>query len=125
MKQETLSPLATELLSRADSIFAKIAEAAGKAGDFAAEQLPDIAYQFIAFNRAYYTFLIVICVLLICLAVYLMRKWWDFTEGAIIIPSFLTVGLAFVICVNTVKQFFMVWFAPKIFIITEIVNLVK
>ena len=122
---EKISPLAQELLSRADSIFAKIAEAASKAGDFAAEQLPDIAYQFVAYNRAYYTSLIVIQILAVVVSIWVIKRWFKDFEGAVLVPTMLVIVCSFLLFCSTLKPFLMVWFAPKIFIITEIVNLVK
>lgn len=122
---EKLSPLTQELLNRADSIFSKIAEAASKAGDFAAEQLPDIAYQFVAYNRAYMTALMVLSIVMFITAIFVVRKFWKASEGAIIFPGALTVIVSFMMFTTNLKEFLMVWFAPKIFIITEIVKLVK
>lgn len=47
---DKLSPIQEELLKRADSIFSSVATAVGQAKDIAVEQLPDIAYQYIAYN---------------------------------------------------------------------------
>lgn len=122
---EKISPLAQELLSRADSIFTKIAEAAGKAGDFASEQLPDIAYQFIAYNRVYFTTIILVEILMVVATIWAARRWAKETDGFIFLPTVVVGGIAILAFLNTLRPLIMVWFAPKIFIITEIVNLVK
>jgi hypothetical protein len=53
-----LSPMQNELLRRADSIFDSISNTVSKASDLAiqggkavAEQIPDIAFQYIAYGR--------------------------------------------------------------------------
>lgn len=67
-----------ELLKRADSIFNAVGNTAAKAAeltekgvttafDVAKEQLPDIAYQFIAYNRVYYTILVTSLLMLIAI----------------------------------------------------------
>lgn len=71
-----LSPIQKELLDRADTIFKTIAEAASKAASFAAEQLPDIAIQYIAMERVYLTSIIVGSILAFFLALYL--AYWTF-----------------------------------------------
>lgn len=120
-----MSDLSKELLTRADLIFGKIADAAGQAGSFAMEQLPDIATQFILYNRVYYTSAVVLNILIYVLAIWATVKWFKSTQGAILI------GSVFVAAINTLAltvnfgPMLMVWFAPKIFLITEIVKLVK
>ena len=135
---DKLSPMQEELLSRADAIFGSIATAVGQAKDLAVEQLPDIAYQYIAFNRAYLTFISLFAV--VCWAGFqalciwynnkscnLQKlKQWDFDQW---VPwamgTFLTTAFFGIMFLNNVKDLFMVWFAPKIFIIEHIIQLVK
>ena len=47
---ESLSPMQAELLKRADDIFKSIGEAVTKASDIAAEQIPDIAMQYVTYD---------------------------------------------------------------------------
>lgn len=126
---EQMSEMQHELLNRADVIFAKVYEAAAKATDFASEQLPDIAFQFIAYNRAYLTTLIVFSVVFLPLSIWMFRMSAKTTSEDVtvlyffggVIPAFLS---GFIFLVNF-KDFMLVWFAPKIFLITEIVHLVR
>ena len=137
---DKLSPMQDELLKRADSIFGSIAEAVGQAKDLAVEQLPDIAYQYIAYNRMYITF-VVLSALLVWVAFQIFmiklnnkqcefnhydKGRWNENQG---MPYIIGTAITSLICgvafFYHIKDFFMVWFAPKIFIIEHIVQLVR
>jgi len=127
-----LSPIQKELLDRADTIFKSIAEAATKATEFAKEQIPDIAYQYITMERVYLTFMMVVA-----LAFLLFSLWcfiWGVCKdvcklgsesGLFLFPTVVFGIIGFLMWINHIKDFIMVWFAPKIFLITHIVNMVK
>ena len=130
-----MTDLSKELLTRADLIFGKIADAASNVNTLAMEQLPDIATQFILYSRVLHTAQLFGALILIGLAVWLYKMgfkkrdnkqsfydyegFWYFRLGTLcaIIGLFLLI-LKF-------HSFCMVWLAPKIFLITEIVQLVK
>lgn len=120
-----MSDLSKELLSRADLIFGKIAEAAASAGTFAMEQLPDIALQFILYNRVLCTsiFVLNICIFILC--IWATLKWFKVTEGIILVGTTVACALNMMAMAANFSPFLMVWFAPKIFLITELVKLVK
>ena len=67
-----VSPMQQELLSRADSIFSGISSAVGTAKEFAVEQLPDIAYQFVAFGRFYESAWISLAFVTFAVGIYLL-----------------------------------------------------
>lgn len=132
MTKETLSPIQQELLSRADSIFASIGTAVGKATDFAAVQIPDIAIQYVAYGRAYSTITIIFSLVLLLLGLWLFVGIcvMDCTEdenhriGGFFVGMPLTVvGIS--LMAQHMSNFMMVWFAPKIWLITELVKLAK
>lgn len=135
---DKLSPMQEELLKRADSIFGAISTAVGQAKDLAVEQLPDIAYQFIAYNRAYLTFIVLFTIVgwagFQALCIWYNNKscrlqkinQWDFDQWAPwFIGTFVTTAFFGIIFLNNVKDLFMVWFAPKIFLIEHLIQLVK
>ena len=118
-------------------ILSGIQAAVKAAGDFALDQLPDIAHQYIAFGRVYYTFLTILAIFGIAIGLWLVIKkaiygkqteigyqWSDNRIAAnifgIIFASFSSV-LFLINITNTV----MVWFAPKIWLIKEIAVLIK
>ena len=140
MSKETLSPLQTELLSRADAIFASISTAVGKATDFAAVQIPDIAMQYVTFGRAYSSIVILVAIVILLIGLFLIvfvaikncykipscyyGSWGDGRTSALIFGGgFVFVG--FTLFAINMYDFLMVWFAPKIWLITELVKLAK
>jgi hypothetical protein len=139
-QQQTLSPMQQELLHRADAIFASVGKAVEKAGNFAAEQIPDIALQYVAFGRAIESSYMAIGVLLFLTGLYLLvrvavmdsRKmgitgydtWADGRVGAVV-SSIPMIIVGFMTMMINIKAFFMVWFAPKVWLILELVHLIK
>lgn len=137
---EKLSPIQAELLSRADSIFAAISATVGKATDFAAVQIPEIAIQYVAYGRAYLTILFLFFFSTFITGLYLIIRvaimncykapnpygstWANSRDGAMVCGLMLTIISFFSISMNLSKVM-MVWFAPKIWLITELVKLAK
>lgn len=135
-----LSPLQQELLSRADSVLASIGNAVGKATDFAAQQLPDIGVQFIAYGRAYTSIVTLSALVVFIVGLYLIVRvatqnswkapnsmwngWAESRSAALVCGGFLSF-LSFLVVASHMKEFLMVWFAPKIWLIQEIVKIVK
>lgn len=131
-----LSPIQKELLDRADSIFKSIADTVNTGVEFAKDQIPDIAYQYIAMERVYLTSVVAMIILVFIVSTY---ATWKFTfkncmnikgydaesRYFVIVPWLLMTVLCVIAFANTFKSFVMVWFAPKIFIITNIVTLIK
>ena len=135
-----LSPLQHELLSRADNIMASISSTVDKASSFAAEQVPDIAIQYVAYGRASLTTYVGIGLVLFIIALYLVLRvaiadshkqqkttsygWADGRAAALMIG--LPTGIVGAIVIGSnMSQFLMVWVAPKIWLIQEIVHLLK
>lgn len=131
-----LSPIQKELLDRADSIFKSIADTVNTGVEFAKDQIPDIAYQYIAMERVYLTSVVAMIVLTFIVSTY---ATWKFTfkncmniEGydaesryiALLPYALVAIGCTVTFFAH-LKPLIMVWFAPKIFIITNIVTLIK
>lgn len=137
MTKETLTPLQQELLGRADAVFASIGTAVGKATDYAAVQIPDIAMQYILYYRVYLTSVIVIALLVLIVQQVLSIRWlnkalkdkatWD-KDGYILIYGVLTLITSLATLLPTFSNFkdlLLVWFAPKVFLIEHMVHLAK
>lgn len=128
-----LSPLEQEVLSRADNIFASVSTAAGQVVELGKEQLPDIAYQFIMYNRVYITSIVVAFTLLliiqqiICIRIY--RATDDYNKfdagGAYTVCTVLALLVFASTVVPNFSKFVMVWAAPKLFLVIEITKLIK
>ena len=118
-----------KLLEQASGILEAITTAVGQAKDLAIEQLPDIAYQYIAFNRAYLTTVFVlatvISILLITWAWYKETHCESHSSGQYAFIVAFPVIISVISSLYTMKMVFMVWLAPKIFLIEQLVNLIK
>jgi hypothetical protein len=132
MKNTELSPIQQELLSSADTILKSISGVVDKATDIAVRELPDIAVQFIAFGRVYVTVCLLASVLFFIIAIYILYRGKVFSQSNITTTAFDTMlisiipfGASILILLINFKDFALVWFAPKIWIMTEIVKLIK
>lgn len=145
-----LSPMQEQLLAQASNILQAVSNSVGratdfavdvgtKAGNFAAEQLPDIAYQYIAYGRTYETLFELIFLSLFVLGVWLAvfvgfsnrfkiadsyGDWGASRNTAIVAGTLLSV-FTLVPLIGNLSNFVMVWVAPKVWLIREIVHLVK
>ena len=140
-KEETLSPMQQELLNRADEIFKSIGSAVSTATEFGKEQIPDVAYQYVAFSRAYLSITEAIVFLIFVIGMWLvvnvgirdsrnlgMDKWNNEWVGSRIVACFIGGLISFIsimVFVSKLKTLMMVWFAPKIFLIQGIADLAK
>jgi uncharacterized membrane protein HdeD (DUF308 family) len=120
-----------ELQSKLVEVLTGISEGVSQAKDFAIEQLPDVAQQYIMFGMVWETTLLVIYAVLITLiAVGIWRLWvsdnLEFEAGAglIVFGGFSLVGLL-IAFVNQLKPVLLVWFAPKLYLLQGIAGLVK
>ena len=131
MSKETLTPMQQELLDRADSIFESVAKTVTNITDIAKEQLPDIAHQYLMFQSAYITFMMVLSIVLGYVGYLFIKKGiaeetsFDMSMTCFLFGVAPAIISSLVLFSTYLKDFFMVWFAPKIFLITHIVQLVK
>lgn len=146
-----LSPMQQELLNRADKIFDWIGNSVDKVGDLAvkggqavAEQIPDIAIQYVTYGRAVLTIYLLIGIFLLFMSYYTVvrvglrdsmklgtvQKWdgadWHPMRYVISICGGVGGGIfgALFFFVN-LKEAILVWFAPKVWLMLELVHLVK
>lgn len=145
--QTTLTPMQQELLSRADQILASIGASVSKASDAAiqagqvvAKEIPDIASQYIIFGRAFSTVWLLIAIGALVLCYFWFHRiginntlnlknscsgdWhpvrFTYATGGVLIG-------AFGVCVffTMIKDLILVWSAPKVWLMLELVNLMK
>jgi len=137
---DTLTPIQTELLKRADSVYDSLSRAVTTATDFAAQQIPDVAYQYLVYYRVYLTTIVCVFTLMWVLQQTVMIKWAKATdkyfernnlynEGHHWFIYVLTTIVVSMICATTIfshfKELLMVWFAPKVFLLEQLTNLIK
>lgn len=112
-------------------------ELAGKAGDFALEQLPDIAQSYVAFARAWETFgallwsaIFAVSVYIFVTKVFVAKDWVDRYGDPLMGRVFLGVGSAIVAVMSFIgamaftRDALFVWFAPKVWLIQELAKLI-
>lgn len=132
---DKLSPMQEQLLGQASSILQSVSDTVSKATDLAAAQLPDIAMQYVAYGRATTTTLVLIGL------IGMIAFWWVViqvcyknkfgmkdTEARAFTGFFATLFLgcpSFVMVSVNLNDFFMTWLAPKVWLIKELVHLVK
>jgi membrane-bound acyltransferase YfiQ involved in biofilm formation len=118
-----------QLQSKLVEILSGIQAATRAAGDFAMEQLPDIAQQYVMYGRAVNT-VAVIAALLVLLLLYLNRRPMlkaheDDIAAWPVITVMLGCSFSFMTLLFCVPPALLVWFAPKVWLLKEIASLVK
>lgn len=133
--KESLTPLQRELLDRADSIFAAMKDAAIVAKDFALEQLPDVAQQLILLERVHLSIIFLLPFLFLLILV-LGLRYCDKSEDsprtnfvafieAVTFVSVVATLFSLVGMLLKFRDFLVVWFAPKIYLIEYLTALIK
>lgn len=126
-----------ELQLKLVEILTQIQSAVSTGASFAMEQLPDIAQQYVLYARVESTFYSLIWMIISILSAYYGYKAWaspwmkegyhskiiadscDFLRGFLPFISALTFIIS-ILCFN-----FLVWFAPKVWLLKEIAKLIK
>jgi hypothetical protein len=139
MTTETLSPIQQEMLNRADAIFNAIGKTVDATVEFGKEQIPDIAYQYLTFERVYISVIFVLFLGTLLLGLWLVvnvafRNTLNIaTDGSGFSDLRFFSGLCG-LCVSilgvsgvlgNMRTLFMVWFAPKIYLIQSMVDIIK
>ena len=132
MKQD----LQDKLIQVIDSIQA----ATGKASDFALEQLPDIAQQYVLYGRVKsavtFVVMLLISAVLLKYAHWAYKNPWNTSPFSIdkdqkrsesnLFAIFSSVVFGLIFSILAVTSFnFLVWFAPKVWLLRELVGMVK
>lgn len=129
-----------ELQDQLAQILASMQAAASRAGDFAMAQLPDIAQQYVVYGRVK-SVALTILVVLFATALGSLSRWayfhpwnsspysWDkgakrseSNQAMIAIPGAFAVALVFLALISFD---WLVWVAPKVWLLKEIAGLVK
>ena len=120
-----------ELQSKLVEVLTGISEGVSQAKDFAVEQLPDVAQQYIMFGMVWETTLLALYATFIALIAFGLWKLWrsdttDFeaVSAGTVFGGFSLVGLLFAFVIQ-LKPVLLVWFAPKLYLLQGIAGLVK
>ncbi len=127
-----------DLKAKLAEILTGIADNVGQLKDFAVEQLPDVAQQYIEYGRVLETtvFLIVCALNIVAIKICIWGAKEIRTKGKngdycepLEVMSLLLGGFASLFLITIllcqIKPFFMVWFAPKIYLLQGISSLIK
>jgi hypothetical protein len=126
-----------ELQSKLVEVLTGISEGVSQAKDFAIEQLPDVAQQYIMFGMIWETtllgFLIAASILCVWVLVWGIKKLVGKTstyseENAGFFAALISgCALAFIgsFTIAQIKPVLLVWFAPKLYLLQGIAGLVK
>lgn len=114
-----------------------IQEAARATGDFAMEQLPDIAAQYVLYGRISSTTGVLIALIGFCASLFVALRFGFFSKKAYeggdwtdegffsaVIGGSLAMGF-FVLFVCAAQSALLVWLAPKVWLLKEIAGLLK
>lgn len=136
-----MNDIETKLLDQASNILSAVSNTVSKATDFASEQIPDIALQYVAWGRASYTLTFLLLIALVVAGVWVAisigfknrynladdRYCGDWNGGriaAVVFGGLTSVVGFFLVCLS-ISKFLMVWVAPKVWLIKEIACLIK
>lgn len=119
-----MNDIQTKLLEQASDILTGVSNTVSKASNLAADQLPEIATQYIAYGMAWYTAIfILLSVGTAAIWIFTIKYSEDLDDAVVPLGFIGLAGIGF--SVLALKTAMMVWFAPKVWLIKEIVDLVK
>ena len=123
-----------QLQTKLIEIISEIQSGVKAAGNFALEQLPDIAQQYVAYGRFSLTLYVVLAIVLILSALFgaiKACKWStdkepeDAVYAITIVGSGLAGILGVVVFLVNISEFILVWAVPKVWLIKELAHLIK
>lgn len=126
-----MNEVAQELLKRADVIGAWLSGAVAKTADLATAQAIDIAMQYVAFGRAWYTFAVATSLLGILFSAWCAKeaaRYIEKEDDIGLIPMIVggITGVASLMSLFvSAKECIMVWAAPKVWLMIQLAELAK
>lgn len=124
-----------QLQGKLVEILTSIQGAVGKASDFAMDQIPDIAYQFMRFQLVWSAVEFVLCAILVLGMIKLFRftvkryketDHWDNDGWAFAsIGSFLVGVVGLLGMLASLYTLMLIWIAPKVWLIKELAGMIK
>lgn len=131
-----------ELQGNLVEILSSIQAATGKAADFAMEQLPDIAQSYVAYGRISSSVFALAAIAAAAASFHIAynKGWnnksathkdgwqkgdWHDSRIAFTIIGSICLVFASMVCVPVINEALLVWFAPKVWLLKELAQLVK
>jgi hypothetical protein len=118
-------------------------QAVSKTSDFALDQLPDVVNSYLLYARVWESFSLATLIFSFTTGFYLLvkkvitnDKWvqkdyhaislvWPSERVAIFVVGSTTLSVLLLVILATVRDFFLVWLAPKVYLLMAISNLIK
>lgn len=115
-----------DLQDKAVEILTQIQSGVQAGADFAAPEIPEIAWSYVLYGRAKTGF-VMMAIAVFLLTIYCMRKKFDDLEKHLFFWIFAVFGsvISFMSFATNINDFLMVWLAPKLWLIKAIAGLVK
>lgn len=113
-----------QLQGKLVEILTGIQGAVGKASDFAMEQLPDIAMQYIYFSISAYCLGMITFGIASYFIYRMTKKLYEEDEGACVLSGMFFLGTTSIALYN-VHMLLMVVLAPKVYLLKEIAGMLK
>lgn len=126
-----MNEIAQELLKRADVIGAWLSGAVTKTADFATAQAIDIAMQYVAFGRAWYTTATILSIFGVVFSIWMGKKLFEHIKNddisglILLVPLIFAAPVSVITFFNSVKDCIMVWAAPKVWLMIQLAELAK
>ena len=126
-----------ELQNKLAEVLGGIAEGVGQAKDFAVEQLPDVAQQYIMFGMVWETAAFVMLVAATGLCGWIVMRGWKLSNNSdstysqqdsgqmMMVFGSIPGAVLAIFCLAQLKAVLLVWFAPKLYLLQGIAGLVK
>ena len=117
-----------QLQSKLVEVLAGIQAATKAAGDFAMEQLPDIAQSYVMYGRAMHTTGIVVGLLMFAVLLWFLPRAIRGMEDADVwpVPVYMVgVPVAGIVLMVNFGPAMLVWFAPKVWLLQQLASLIK
>lgn len=134
-----MNDIQTKLLEQASGILSAISNAVAKGYDLATQEIPEIAIEYVTWGRATATVTELILLLAFLTGMWLLIRVgclnsrcikdsygsWGFARQAAIFVGALIAMCSGIQLLMATQNFLMVWVAPKVWLIREIIHLAK
>lgn len=119
-----------DLQDKAVEILTQIQSGVQAGADFAAREIPDIAWSYVLYGRVYYTAAWLFCVAVLVISLLAIRSGVKLDRSNrdgfhLWFPGLIAAVTSSVFAFGTFSNTLLVWLAPKLWLIKEIVGLVK
>ena len=126
-----------ELQLKLVEILTAIQVGVGKSADFALEQLPDIAQQYVLYGRAWHTASVLWWLAILASSVWValrfgflskeVNSWGKWSDGRVAAAMSGTgaTGVSSFILLWELRSAMLVWFAPKVWLLKEVAGLLQ